>query len=884
MSRHPQPSPFALWLLRLRRRGEWRDEVEADLRELYGLRAASRGRWYAEWRWLRDAVSVRKPRWPALSASPGDHVMRILMQEARLAVRSLAAQRRFTIIAVLVIALGIGVTTAVFSVFNAVLLRPLPYADPERLVAIRGLYQSAARTATSAAVPLTELTKWRPLAHSFESMGAFTYTQLPLRVGNRSFSPITALMDAAFLPTLGKPLAHGTMFDPHAPVQGDMSVILSHALWMEAFGGELAAVGQAITLDGQPFIVRGVLAADFQFPRADASYSSKPVDLLVPAASYPGFPAAARQWLAIARLKPGVTIDRAQSELQAVATGTAEPSASGTGAWTVQLSPLAEETTRRSRQALTVVLGISIVLLLIAATNLMNLLFARGVSRLHELAIRRALGSSSWQLLRLLLIESVVLAAAGGVAGLWLAAVAIRAIVALLPANLPVTQEIGIDGTVLMFTAALCLGTAIAAGLIPALQVNARTNDAVRSPGRRASMGRQLSRVQQGLCVAQIALGMALLAGAGLMAHSLWKLSRVEPGYATERVMGFNLSVPNDIYGDARVRFYQNALTEIRTIPGVERAGLISFLPPETRAGVFMGLAIEGVPPPDRGSPARNVNTLITSPDYFQTMRMPIVKGRDLLESDAAGTRPVIVVNEAFVRRHLPDVDPIGRRIGTGFDGLEPVREIIGVVGDTHDRGLAAQPIPTVYIPFAQFSLPYGAIALRMTVSPESIAPVIRDRLQRLNPSVPLTDFQTIDRRLSESLREPRFYTLLAATCAGMAVLFVTFGLYGLVSYSVSRRTTELGIRMAVGAQRGAIVRLVLGQGLRMAAAGVLLGFVLALALTRTLESLLFGVEPVDLPTFAAAAAVVILVTLAASYAPARRACRVNPISVLRHE
>lgn len=297
-----------------------------------------------------------------------------------------------------------------------------------------------------------------------------------------------------------------------------------------------------------------------------------------------------------------------------------------------------------------------------------------------------------------------------------------------------------------------------------------------------------------------------------------------------------------------------------------------------------MGLAIEGGPPPERGAPPRRMNTLITSPDYFKTMKMAIARGRDLLDSDVASGAPVIVVNEAFVRRFLPEGEPLGRRIGTGFDGLKPVREIVGIVSDTHDRGLSVGTIPTVYIPFAQFSLPYGAIALRTAAPAESMVPVIRDRLQRLNASVPLTDFQQLDHRLRDSLREPRFYTLLAATCAGLAVLFVTFGLYGLVSYSVSRRTTELGIRIAVGAQRGAILRLILGQGLRMAAAGVLLGLGLAIALTRTLESLLFGVQPVDPLTFSVAAGAVIAVTLIASYVPARRACRVNPVTVLRYD
>jgi putative ABC transport system permease protein len=400
----------------------------------------------------------------------------------------------------------------------------------------------------------------------------------------------------------------------------------------------------------------------------------------------------------------------------------------------------------------------------------------------------------------------------------------------------------------------------------------------------RTSASGGVARVQQALCVAQIALGVALLASAGLLAHSLWQLQRVDPGFESERVLGFNLAVPNDVALDDRIRFYARALEEIRTIPGIERAGLISFLPPETRAGVFMGLAIDGVPAPAPGAPARVVNTLISSVDYFETIGTPLVRGRGFTAADTAGAPPVIIVNEAFVRQHLPEGAPIGRRIGTGFDGLKPVREIVGVVKDAHDRGLAAAPYPTAYIPFTQFSLPYGSIALRSALPADSVIPVIRDRLTRLNPSVPLTDFQRLDDRLHESLREPRFYTLMAATCASMAVLFVTFGLYGLVSYSVGRRTPELGIRLAIGAQRGAILRMVLLQALWMSVAGVALGAGLASLSSRALEPLLVEVRPRDPLTFAAAAALVILVTLAASYGPARRASRVNPIAALRYE
>ena len=624
-----------------------------------------------------------------------------------------------------------------------------------------------------------------------------------------------------------------------------------------------------------------MLAKDFQFPRSDASYFTKPVELLLPAAAYPGFPAGGRQWFGIARLKPTATLEQARSEMRMIVEG--GPGAEQTsGRWSVQLAPLDAETTRTARQPLTVVLAISIVLLLIACTNLMNLFLSRGMARMPELTIRRALGGTVGRLVRQLLAESLVIAAIGGALGVLLARLAINALVALSPVHLPVTAAINVDGPVLLFTAAICVAAAFAAGLLPALHFSLKAGQASATPGFRVSVGRGLTRMQQSLCVAQIALGVALLTAAGLLAHSLWRLQQVDPGFDADRVLGFNLSVPNSLPLPERITFYDQALAEVRTIPGVERAGLISFLPPETRAGVFMGIGIEGVPRSPAGAPEPTVNTLITSTDYFKTMRMPIVRGRDFTDRDDATGPLVVIVNEAFVRKHLSNSDGIGRKIGTGFDRLTPVREIVGIVRDSHDRGLASAAYPTVYTPVTQFALPYGSIAVRTQIPAESVIPVIRDRVSRLNAAVALSDFQTIDARVAASLREPRFYTLLATICAGMAVLFVAFGLYGLVSYSVSRRRPELGVRMAVGADRGAIVRLVLRQGLKLAGTGVAIGLALSFAVGRGLSELLFEVEPNDPATLALAGAVVVVITLAASYGPARRAGRVDPITVLR--
>jgi putative ABC transport system permease protein len=376
---------------------------------------------------------------------------------------------------------------------------------------------------------------------------------------------------------------------------------------------------------------------------------------------------------------------------------------------------------------------------------------------------------------------------------------------------------------------------------------------------------------------------MALLASAGLLARSFWQLHAVDPGFDASQVVGVNMSVPNTLSRADRVQFYRRALEEIRAIPGVDGAGLISFLPPETRSGVFMGLAIDGDPLPPGAQP-RVVNTLISSAGYFQTLRMRLASGRDFLPSDTGSRKPVIIVNETLVRRYLNGAGALGRRIGTGFDGMKPIREIVGVVRDSHDRGVAADPVPTAYIPYEQFSLPYGSLVVRTALPPGSVIPVIRERVGRVNPAVPLFDFQTLAHRFEESLREPRFYMLVAGGCAALAMLFVTFGLYGLISYTVSRRAREIGIRVALGARRDTIVRLVVGQGARIAIAGVVLGTALAWLTTRYLQSLLFRVEPLDGPTLAAAAALVVTVTLGAAALPARRATGIDPVSALKRD
>lgn len=809
---------------------------------------------------------------------PGN-VMGAALQDIRWAMRSLRRGPGFAIGAGLILTLAVGATTAVFTVVNAVLIRPLPYARPQRLFAVSDVYAPAGRPPEDVVRGrLTDVERWRPRATSLEAIGAFAYSEEPIQVGNAAYSPVTALMDPEFLPMLGVPLARGSYFERRNGEGVDFSAIISDRLWREAFGADPAAVGRTVSVNGQVFVVRGILPRGFQFPRADAAYSARPVDLAVPAATMPGFPHGNRQWLIIARLKDGVSPAQARDQLRALAAGDASENPPDRD-WTVAMQPLAEATAAGSRLPLLIVFAITLILLAIASSNVVNLLLSRGATRAHELAIRRAMGCTTVRLVRQLISESTVLTLLSGVAGIGLAALTTNAIVALSPVRLPLTERIGVDWRVTLFAIVMSLLTGALAGLVPALHAARTSDSAVRSPGTRASAGRELGRIQGALCVTQVALGVALLTVAGSLVGGLARLGATDPGFRSDGVFGFSLSFPGDRPMEARRTFYQQTLDDIGSIPGVTSVGLITFLPPETRAGVFMPIEVDGEAAPPPNAPGNFANYLVTSPDYFRTIGVTMAAGRNFTPDDNELGRRVVVVNEAFARRYLGG-NAVGRRLSGAF-GVDHA-EVVGVVHDSHDRGLARDAIPTLFVPFRQFAMMYGAIAIRSSVSPASIIPEIRRRMTRLDPAVPLVDFQTIDSRIHSSLDEPRFYSLLAGGCAGMAVLFVALGLFGLVSFSVSRRTAEFGIRMAVGASSGMIQRLVLRQGVLLAVTGAAIGIALAILPARALGALPFPVRPADPALVGGSVGLVVLVTMLASWLPAWRASRVSPLAALR--
>jgi putative ABC transport system permease protein len=807
--------------------------------------------------------------------------MESIGNDIRFALRTMRRAPAFTAVAVLILTLGMGATTAIFAVVQAVLLRPLPYSDPERLVALsRTLGERAGRALPT--VSLAEVEAWRRESRALASIGSFVFTQLPVSIGTESLSVVSGAVDPELLSTLGTAMAVGSNFSGTGSSRPDMSAIISHPIWTGAFHSDPAIIGRTMLIDGALYTVVGVLPAKFQFPRADASYFTDDVGLLIPVANIvKAWGRDSSQWFAIGRLANGASLEQARTEMNTISAALARERPQERGV-SVHLATLHEETTRHVRPALTLTMGISVVLLLIACTNIMNLLFSRSVVRGREMAIRKAVGASTGRLVRQMLTESACLTFIAGAAGLLLARLLLDALVGLSPFHLPVTGTIHVDFAVVAFAFATCALAAVAAGIFPAIHAGRRREDLVGGAGTRTSGGRRLAEVQRALTIAQVALGLALLTTSALLVHSLWRLSAVDPGFRRDGVFGFSLSVPSDHTGPQKVRLYARMLDAIRTIPGVRSAGWITLLPPESRKGIFVPFTIEGRPAPSTPAERLFCNFQVTSEDYFQTVGIPLVRGRAFTAADDEAAPPVAIVNETLARRDFPNIDPVGQKLSTMFDGRP--REIVGVIKTIHDRGLATSTVATTYVPFRQSGVPYGSIAVRADIPAQSVIPEIRRRLNAIDPTIPLADFQTLDARVYKSLDEPRFYTLMAALCASMAVLFVTLGLYGVVTHAVARRTAEIGIRMALGAQAGTILSMVLRQGLALVAIGIAAGTLLSIFVTKIFSSLLFEVTPTDPATFAAAAGIIAAVTLAASYVPAWRASRVSPIVALRDE
>jgi putative ABC transport system permease protein len=779
-----------------------------------------------------------------------------------------------------VTALAIGANTAIFSVINAVLLRPLPYANPERMVTVWGTQSK--RGVTRAPFSYPDFADFHAQSNSFDGLAAYTDASASLAEHDTPEQIAGEVTSAEFFKALGVQPALGRAFAPDDEQSGVSGVVvISHGTWQHRFGGEQNIIGRQVTLDGKSRTVIGVLPADFQFP-----FSTESPEYFLPINPKDDLDKqrGAHYLSVIGRLRPGVTAQQAAAEMKGIAARLEQQYPDTDASRGINIVGAQDDMVSTLRPTLLILLGAVGFVLLIACANVANLLLARASRRGREIALRVALGASRARIVRQLLTESLVLSLAGGALGLLVAVWGVRLISSFVPADIPRFSETGLDPTVLAFTLAASVLTGLVFGLAPALSASKLDlNESLKEGGRSATGGRARNRVRSLLIVSEVALSLVLLVGAGLLIKSFLKLRNTDPGFNPENVLTASISLPSAQYSeDARIaQFYQQAIERVSQLPGVESAGAITPLPLSDN-GMSITFYPKDGPPPRPGEELVSA-ARVTSPDYFRTMGVPVVEGRAFSDADRADTQKVVIVNQTLARKFFPGADPLGRQLHLGLNDLDAV--IVGVVGDVRHQKLDKEAGPEFYVPFAQ--VPFGDMSLVVrtrTDDPAGLSAPLRGAVQAVDKDIPVFKLQTMRSLIGHSVARQRFSMTLIAVFAGLALALAMAGIFSVMSFLVAQRTHEIGIRMALGAQRRDILRMVVFHAMGLALVGVVVGLLAAFALTREMASLLYQVSTTDPFIFGGIAALLALVALAACLVPARRATKVDPMVALRYE
>ncbi len=806
--------------------------------------------------------------------------MSTLLQDLHYGGRMLLKNPGFTVITVLALALGIGANSAIFSVVNAVLLKPLPYRDPASIVTINRIAEKGGLPGIAA----NEYLDWQEQNQVFDEMAGYSYNNFNLIYNGEPERVVCGQVTASFFTLLGVDPLRGRAFLPEEDRRGHNQVaVISEGFWQHRAGGDPNILGQTFTLDDKSYTIVGVMPASLRFPR---SY-----DIWVPIALDPVAERTSDFWTlleVIGRLKPDVSAERAQSDLQAVRTWRQQQNQVEPESERLEIVSLREQVVEGVRLLILVLLGAVGFVLLIACANVANLLLARSAGRRKEIAIRAALGARRWRIVRQLLTESVMLALMGGALAVLVALWSVDLMVSALPTDLAESihslNYIRVDSQVLGFTFVIALVTGILFGLAPALIASKPDlNETLKEGGGPIAAGASLKSLRGLLVVSELALALVLLVGAGLMIKSFARLLDVKPGFNPDNALMMRIELPMSRYAEpaGSAVFFNQLLDRVEAIPDVRSVGLISHTPLSDYSLIAF-FSLESQEKLERGKD-KPVPIGVVSKGYFDAMGVPLIAGRQFDDRDSEGTQQVVIINQAMARRFWPDESPIGKRIGFGCEA-DLCRTIVGVVGDIRQEGLAEDLRPEIYVPYRQFPLRSMTLVARAESNPLNLTAAIRSQVLAVDPGQPISNVKTLERQLSDSVAQPRLSMILLGTFAALALILAALGVYGVMSYTVAGRTREIGIRMALGASRVDVLKMVVSQGMALAITGIAAGLIGAFALTRFMESLLYEVTATDPITFIVVAVLLAGVALAACFVPARRATRVDPMVALRYE